>query len=307
MTSAQKTQIDWLRFRAQAQPMDVLEALRPSFPEHAQFFNLKFQQRGILGFQQAALICANDFVIGRMDYGGESQKGWVRVDIPGKGCAWMKPEETAAIEALPSAQIRRLDIALTTWHGEVCHDQVVKAHGDGLFTVRRPPNLQQILNSHGGRTCNIGTREKADKFMRCYEKGHEMVAKMGGKLPGIVTAIEGSPIDDIYRAELELKAVNTDIPWEVIERRDQYFAGAYPFCAGILPGVKADHLKRRPERDAQTSLAAALENARVQFGPTLFTALAAYKGDYMAVWDTIVGIHHAQHLLEDGVLLVDHD
>jgi phage replication initiation protein len=305
--SPQKTHIDWLRFRTQSEPREVFEALKPVFPEHAKFFNLKFQSKGLLGFQQAALICADDFVIGRMDYGGESQKGWVRVDIPGKGCQWMQPGEIGAIEALPSAQLRRLDIALTTWAGEVGHDQVVQAHQNGRFTVRRPPNLQQILNSDGGRTCNIGKREKSDKFMRCYEKGYEMLAKLGGNLPGKVTHIEGSRIEDIYRCEVEFKAVTTDIPWDVVARRDQYFAGAYPFCADILPNVQADTLKRRPEREAQTSLAAALENCRVQFGPTLFTALRAYHGDITAVWEKILGGNHSQPLLEAGVLLVDHE
>ena len=303
----QKTSIDWFRFRTQANPLEVFEALKPLFPDHAPFFNLKHQPRGLLGFQQAALICASDFVIGRMDYGGDSQKGWVRVDIPGKGCQWMQPEEIGSVEELPDAQIRRLDIALTTWNGEVTHDMVVAAHEAGRFTTRRPPNLQQILNSDGGRTCNIGTREKSDKFMRCYEKGFEMVSKMGGNLPGKVTHIEGSRVEDIYRAEVELKAVSTDIPWDVVERRDQYFAGAYPFCADVLPGIEPDILKRRPEREAQTSLSAALENCRVQFGPTLFTALHAYHGDMTTVWEKIIGHGHNQALLEAGVLLVDHE
>lgn len=303
----QKTSIDWFRFRTQANPLEVFEALKPLFPDHAPHFNLKHQPRGLLGFQQAALICASDFVIGRMDYGGESQKGWVRVDIPGKGCQWMQPDEMGAVEELPEAQIRRLDIALTTWNGEVTHEMVVAAHEAGRFTTRRPPNLQQILNSDGGRTCNIGTREKSDKFMRCYEKGFEMVSKMGGNLPGKVTHIEGSRVEDIYRAEVELKAVSTDIPWDVVERRDQYFAGAYPFCADVLPGIEPDILKRRPEREAQTSLSAALENCRVQFGPTLFTALHAYHGDMTTVWEKIIGYGHNQALIEAGVLLVDHE
>lgn len=303
----QKTTIDWLRFRTQAEPREVFEALKPVFPNHAKFFNLKHQQKGLMGFQRGSLICADDFVIGRMDYGGESQKGWVRVDIPGKGCQWMDLASIGAVEDLASSQLRRLDIALTTWGGEVGHDQVVLAHQEGRFTTRRPPNLQQILNSDGGRTCNIGTREKSDKFMRCYEKGFEMLAKLGGRLPGSITHIEGSKVEDIYRCEVELKAVNQDIPWEVIERRDQYFVGAYPFCADVLPGIEADILKRRPEREAQTSLAAALENCRVQFGPTLYTALMAYQGDMTAVWDKVIGSHHSQPLLEAGVLLVEHE
>ena len=305
--SPQKTDIDWLRFRSQAEPRDIFQALKPVFPQHAKFFNLKHQDRGLLGFKQSALICADDFIIGRMDFGGEAQKGWVRVDIPGKGCQWANFDDLASIQELPSSQIRRLDIALTTWKGEVGHDQVVNAHGDGRFTTRRPPNLQQILNSDGGRTCNIGTREKSDKFMRCYEKGYEMLSKMGCRVPGQITHIEGSPVADIYRCEVELKAVNTDIPWDVIKRRDQYFAGAYPFCSDILPNVEADTLKRRPEREAQTSLATALENLRIQFGPTLYTALRAYHGDMTTVWDKIIGDHHNQPLVEAGVLLVEHE
>lgn len=303
----QKTDIDWLRFRAQAEPRDIFQALKPIFPEHSPMFNMKYQDRGLLGFKQSALICADDFIIGRMDYGGESQNGWVRVDIPGKGCQWANFEDLSSIEDLPSSQIRRLDIALTTWGGEVGHDQVVQAHRDGRFTTRRPPNLQQILNSDGGRTCNIGTREKSDKFMRCYEKGFEMLSKMACRVPGQITHIEGSPIADIYRCEVELKAVTTDIPWEVVERRDQYFAGAYPFCSDVLPNVEIDILKRRPEREAQTSLSTALENLKIQFGPTIFTAMMAYHGDMTAVWDKIIGNHHNQSLIEAGVLLVEHE
>ena len=302
----QKTDIDWLRFRAKAEPRDIVQALKPVFPEHAKFFNLKHQDRGMLGFQQSALICADDFVIGRMDYGGESQKEWVRVEIPGKGCQWANFDDLSSIEELPSSQIRRLDIALTTWRGEVGHNQVVQAHSEGRFTTRLPPNLQQILNSDGGRTCNIGTREKSDKFMRCYEKGYEMLSKMACRTPGEITHIEGSPIADIYRCEVELKAVTTDIPWEVVERRDQYFAGAYPFCSDVLPNVEIDILKQRPEREAQTSLATSLENLKIQFGPTLFTALVAYGGDMTAVWDKIIGDHHNQALIEAVVLLVEH-
>ena len=307
MMSVQKTQIDWLRFRAKAEPREILEALKPVFPQHAEFFNLKHQPKGMLGFKSAALICADDFVIGRMDFGGESQNGWVRVDIPGKGCRWLEADAVQTIAELPQSQIRRLDVALTTWHGEIGHDMVVNAHTAGLFTVRRPPNLQQILNTHGGRTCNIGTREKSDKFMRGYEKGYEMRSQMPPALAAITTHIEGFPIDDIYRCEVEFKAVETDIPWDVIRTRDEHFAGAYPFCASVLPNVSPATLQRRPEKDIQADLAFALENCRTQYGPTLFTALMAYGGDMTAVWDKIIGDHHSQPLIDAGVLLVDHD
>jgi DNA relaxase NicK len=278
------------------------------FPEVGQYLTLNHQNHGLLGFQQGAQILASGMVVGRMDYGGESQKGWVRVDIPGKGCEWMNFDDPSHLEELPSSEIRRLDVALTTWDGEVGHDQVVKAHQEGRFITRgRPPSLTQITSSdeRAGRTCYIGQREKSDKFARCYEKGYELLAK-AGRLPGLCTHIDGHRVEDIYRCEIELKANNADIPWEVIERRDQYFAGSYPFFGDVLPGVDSDILMRRPERAIQADLAAALENCRIQFGPTLYTALRAYQGDITAVWDKVVGKTDSSALIEAGVLLVEH-
>lgn len=270
---------------------------------------LEHLSRGIIGFQQGATINFADMPIGRIDFGGEFQRGWVRVDITGKGCEWVQDWQALdTVEALPNAQLRRLDLALTTWNGEVNHGQVVAAHTAGRFIVRRPPALRQIISSdpRAGRTCEIGTRKKSDKFMRCYEKGFQLAAKYASRVPGELTHIDGKRVEDIYRCEVEFKAVGMEIPWEVIERRDQYFAGAYPFCADVLPGVEADILMRRPQRAPQIDLQAALDNCLIQYGPTLYTAMMAYHGDITAVWDKVVGKHHNQQLIEAGVLLVEH-
>jgi DNA relaxase NicK len=306
----QKTTVDWLRFRTKSSPLEALEALKPMYGDLGPHLRLTHLTRGILGFQQGATINIGDMPLGRMDYGGESQKEWVRVDITGKGCEWVTQwDELEGLERLPASELRRLDLALTTWDGEMTHEQVVQAHTSGRFVTRgRPPALRQITSSdpRAGRTCEIGKREKSDKFMRCYEKGFELAAKHGGKMPGMITSIDGKNVEDIYRCEVEFKATGTEIPWEVVERRDQYFAGAYPFCADVLPNVEADILMRRPQRAPRIELLAALENCRVQFGPTLFTAMMAYQGDMTAVWDKVIGDHHNQALLEAGVLLVDH-
>jgi DNA relaxase NicK len=152
----------------------------------------------------------------------------------------------------------------------------------------------------------VGARA-SDKFFRAYEKGFEMIASMPASRGVEITKIDGFPVEGIYRCEVELKSESRPITWDVVERRDQYFAGAYPFCADVLPGVEADILQRRPERQAQRSLEIALANCRKQFGSTLFTALAAYHGDFLAVWDRVVGERHSEPLLAAGVLLVDHD
>lgn len=307
----QKTTIDWLRLRTQAEPRAALEALRPMYGTLGPALRLKGLPRGILGFQQAAQIVVGDMPLGRMDYGGEAQRGWVRLDVPGKGCEWVQDwDSIQSLEDLPAAEIRRLDIALTTWDGQVTHERVVDAHRSGRFVTRgRPPAMQTITSTdpRAGRTCYVGKREKSDKFFRAYEKGFQLAASSAASRIGEISHIDGKRVEDIYRCELELKAESTAIPWEVIERRDQYFAGAYPFCADVLPGVEADILQRRPERAPQNELANALENCRIQFGQTLFTALRAYGGDMTTVWDKVIGDKHCERLIEAGVLLVDHD
>lgn len=309
--SDQKTTIDWLRFRTQAKPLEALEAIRPLYGALAPHLRLKLGQRGVLGFQQAGLLMMADMVLGRVDFGGDSQRGWVRWDIPGKGCEWVRDwDALAEVEALPAAEIRRLDVCLTTWAGEVTHKDVVDAHTAGRFaTGGRPPALRQITSSdpRAGRTCEVGKREKADKFFRGYEKGFQLLAKLPDGVRDTCSHIDGKAVEDIYRCEVELKAENKPIPFEVVERRDQYFAGAYPFLADLLPGVESDILLRRPDRAPQMDLAAALENCRIQYGATLFTALHAFHGDPYEVWKRIVGDKHNAALLESGVLLVDHE
>lgn len=304
-----KTTIDYLAFRSKSDPLEALEALKPMFGSLGQGLQLKPLERGAMGFEQACNVVIGDMPVARFDYGGESQRGWLRSVMSGKGCEWVQDwDALEPIERLEKCEPRRLDIALTTWNGEVNHQMVVNAHtGDRFHTGGRPPDLQQITSSNdrAGSTCYVGKRT-SDKFFRAYEKGFEMVGKMG-RFPGAVTHIDGKRVEDIYRCEIELKSKITPISWDVIARRDQYFAGAYPFCSDILPGVEADILQRRKEREPQIDLAVALENCRIQYGSILFTALSAFQGDMTAVWDKVVGDHHNEPLLEAGVLLVEHD
>lgn len=314
-----KTTIDWLGFRTQAEVLEGLEAIKPLYGSRAPQINLKPLERGKDGFQQACSLRIGEWVVGRVDFGGESQRGWVRWNIPGEGCENVADwDALSEVEALKSAEIRRLDIALTTWRGEVDHTMVVNAHTASGFACAgggRPPALQQITSSDpmAGQTCYVGKRE-SDKFFRGYEKGLELLAKLGRRGPrcadggtdGEVWLIDGCPAEDIYRCEVELKAKTRVIPFEVIERRDHYFGGCYPFLAELLPGVEADILMRRPERAPQASLAAQLENCRIQYGAALYTALHAYGGDIGAVFEKIVGSQHSAALLAAGVLEVEH-
>lgn len=305
-----KTTVDWLRFRTQADVLPGLEALRALYGDLGPTLNLKHLGRGKDGFEQGAAVRLGDMVIGRVDFGGAQQRGWVRWNITGLGCQFVHDWDAVdELERLPRAEPRRLDLALTTWRGEVSHATVEAAHRAGRFTCGgRPPNLRRILNSdpRAGQTCEVGVREKSDKFFRGYEKGLEMLTKLPKPVADTTTHIDGFPVEGIYRSEVELKAATRPIPWDVIDQRDQYFAGAYPFCADILPGIEPDILQRRPERGPQADLQARLAHVRTMWGSTLFTALVAAHGDIGAVWAQIAGKEHNPDLLAAGALMVEH-
>lgn len=313
----QKTTVDWLRFRTQAEVPEGLEALRGMFGDRGARLNLAHLPRGRDGWQQAAELRLGEWRMGDVCYGGESQRGVVRWNLSGEGCENVLDWDAVAdLEALPKARITRLDLALTTWEGEIGHHAVEAAHGVGLFGCGGPmPNMRRILNSDPtkGETIYVGERG-SDKFFRSYEKGWELLAKMGSAARAKrvtdtpeVTLIDGCPAEDIYRCELELKAKEHELPWETIERRDQYFGGAYPFLSELVPGVEADILRRRPERAPQTALKAVLANCRTQYGAAIFTALTAYHGDIGRVWEQICGEELHQGMLAAGVLEVDHE
>jgi DNA relaxase NicK len=88
--TVQKTTVDWLRFRAKAEPRDILETLRPLYGDCGFGIKLQSMDKGILGFKRAAQIVMGDMPMGRMDFGGESQRDWVRVDLTGKACEWVQ-------------------------------------------------------------------------------------------------------------------------------------------------------------------------------------------------------------------------
>jgi len=90
MASPQKTTIDWLRYRTQPAPVEGLDALRPMFGDLGSALRLVHLDRGKDGFRQAAAVSVADMVIGRVDYGGESQRGWVRWNLTGKACEWVR-------------------------------------------------------------------------------------------------------------------------------------------------------------------------------------------------------------------------
>jgi phage replication initiation protein len=302
------SKVDWLGFRTKGGLPEVIEGLRGAFNPSLPPLRPHLRKGGWNGFKSSANLCLGDMVVGMMAYGGESQRGSVSVNISGIGCAWMKDdwdEVQDSVQNLPEYELRRVDIALDTYKREVTHDKVVQAYRDGLFTLAgRPPSMTRIEPEDplDGATIYIGKRENA-KFLRCYEKGLELVKAYPR---GSVRTINDVPVEDIYRVELELKAKEGPLPVDLIDKRDQYFAGAYPYLQSVLD-VNPEVLVQSRESGPQNSLAGMLANIRQQYGSTLFTALMAHQGDIGAVWEKIVGHKHNADLLAAGVLLVEHE
>jgi phage replication initiation protein len=304
------TKIDWYGFRTQSEIPAILGALGASFKESGGDVRLMPRKGGMRGAEQSADVFLSDMHIGLIAYGGESQKGWVGVNISGRGCEWLRDWEAAEdiYSTLPNYETRRIDIALDTFKGEVSHEKVFDAYHKGGFRLSgRPPKLLQILPGQNteGRTIYIGDRTQA-KCMRAYEKGYELMAGIKSRNGLDITHIDGAAVADIYRLELELKPKNVPHPIDLIEKRDQYFAGAYPYLQSVID-IEPEIFQTKKDRGPQRDLEAALSQVRRQYGNTLFTALFAFHGDVGAVWEKVVGSNHNVALLTKGVLMVEHE
>ena len=112
-------------------------------------------------------------------------------------------------------------------------------------------------------------------------------------------------VSDWWRDEVEFKPVDSPLPLDIVEQRDQYFAGAYPYLAKVLPTVEAQPLITRRERMPQQLAAAMLDPPPVREQP--FHCQRGLLRRHRGRLVKIVGKKHNKALVEAGVLLVDHD
>lgn len=339
----QKTNVDWFGFRSKDTPDVQLEALKEAFPEHLSL-SLTRRKSGVRSFDESYDLWLTDQRrnpktdcqrIGQVATGGEAVRGWTMTSVTGDGCAWVgdwSKTMDACTSELVSFGLKRVDIALDRFDGSHWHE-VDAAWAAGEFCPPgggRKPKAKPIdsRRPEDGRTYYVGSRESA-KFYRGYEKGMQILG------PQIISAMASNPeaqIEDLlfankvrvvtdddgaktlecfelrdwWRDEVEFKPVNQPLPLDLVENRDQYFSGSFPYLAGVLPTVDPQPLITRRERMPQFELSKALEVVRLQYGNTLFTAIHAYGGDIGAVWEKIVGKQHSKALVAAGVLMVDH-
>ena len=194
---------------------------------------------------------------GFVSHGG--QRETMLVQITGTGCAcastgWEKRLHDFLQGGSVRGKITRIDLAFDDLEGAYTVDKAFEDVKAGLYTVggRRTPSIEQRgdwLNPDGsGRTLYVGKRANG-KFCRIYEKGKE----------------QGDENSPWVRCEVELKAIDRVIPYDVLLDAGRYFAGCYP-AFQRFKGLKAPC---RIETYTKT-LAAAYEHlehhARLQVG-----------------------------------------
>lgn len=321
------TSVDYWAYRSKSGMGAVKKALEAAFADAPGTLGIAPRKSGWRGYERSYSVFIEDMPVGLVAEGGENQRGWSYVGITGTGCKWVDDWDRAqeAASELDAYSVKRVDIAHDTFDPAKGFDAALEAYRNGGFnTGGRPPKCEPMKPERfeDSAIIRIGNRER-DKYYRGYEKGKDelgpQIAAVADKedfdisewASHMTALVQGNevvhePTMNWFRHEVELKPKTAPLPEDVIDRRDQYFVGAYPYLATVLQGVEAQAFTVRRDVSPKMALDVSLESLRLQWGNTLYTALAAYQGDVGAVWEKIIGKKHCQALLEAGVLIVDH-
>lgn len=323
-----RSAVDWWSFRSQAGAEAVLSALGAVFESWGRGrgeegrARLTARDRGWKGYERSADVCLGPMPVGLVAWGGEFQRGWSYVGISGQGCGlvddWTKAQDVA--RDLPGYELKRVDLAVDRFDCPTAFAENLAAYRDGGFqTNGRSPKCQTIQgeDAQDGCTMYVGSRT-SDKFFRGYEKGKQLLGAIapGPRGVGARVMIEEearrrsadclAQVRDWYRLEVEFKPKTCPLPEDIIDRRDEFFAGAYPYLGRLLSDVEPQPLVLTRVLVPQVQLALAVEWLRRQGGTVVETMLAAYGGDEGRVIREIRAHKLNRALVEAGVLTVDH-
>lgn len=177
---------------------------------------------------RTALMYAGE-VVGYVLAGGRSSRQASTVHFNFFGSAWLHIP-ASAMDRLSSwldqcgGTITRADLALDVWQG-LSVTEARDAYVSGAFDVRgkRPSQREHGSWTSGhSRTFEIGSRETG-KMLRVYEKGHQLFGPQSA--------------DPWVRLEVEYRNNQRLIPTDVLRRPQDFFAGAYSWCAEVLARV----------------------------------------------------------------------
>lgn len=231
-------------------------------------------RRGLFGFRYSARIGDG---VGVVAWGGESQRGRVFFSLMGQGCSMVKdwPALQSWLEH-HRASIKRADVAYDDYEGKLVSIAwaVEQYQTDGFNAGGRKPRAECFgdwLDGEAatkGRTVGIGSRASG-KYARCYEKGKQL----------------GDPASSWTRIEVEWRAQDRHIPYDILTRPGQYLAGAYP-CLVVLNVLQSTI--KTITKAAQIAYDRAVENAKLHCGKIVNLMLAAVGGDYAEVVNQLI-------------------
>lgn len=282
-----KTKIDWLAFTSVASVEALQLVLAVVWPGVVFSRN----SHGMPGYPDSDAVLVEGVQYGLMGYGAKHGRNFV--SLTGTACKTLTDELVSVFHDALSldevdATLSRIDLCLDFYRGERTYDHARAAYDKLGF--RRPranadPELKEVGTTKGGinlgRTMYVGKRD-GHVMARIYEKGLEVFAKLPEdqramsenrefeRLLGTPPGAELQPAfvaDDWLRLEVEYKKQGKDLPLplSMMLRRDEFFAGAYPYFAdalGVADGVRPAALKS----DFQVELVSMISHAKRSYG-----------------------------------------
>lgn len=244
--------------------------------EMAQFLDISALQhrKGLFGFKFSARFGDGAGVVA---WGGESQRGRVYFSLMGKGCSMItRWAELASWLEQHRATIKRADLAYDDFTGRLVSIAwaIQQYQGGGFNAGGRKPihtcygDWLEGEASTKGRTLGIGNRASG-KYARIYEKGKQL----------------GDPANPWTRIEVEWRAEDRFIPFDILTRPSHYLAGAYP-CLAFLSEEQS--IVKTVTKAAQIAFDAAVENAKQHCGKLVNLMMQVMQGDYSAVVEKLL-------------------
>jgi len=286
-----KTFCDFYAFRSRGEHLPVIEALRLALGGGGGLLGHTIQPGGWHGYERHSLLNFAGVQVGLVAWGGKQQLGWVYASLSGAGCGYVESWSyfEAVTQALPEFSYRRVDLALDVPDGSCSHARTVEAYRAGSFDSRgHRPGAKRIEPEDRSEGCTfyVGNR-KSGKFFRGYDKGCEIRVKSG--MTGM-THINGARVEDLYRLEVEFKAVDgIELPEDFVRERDRYFAGAFPYLADVVQAAPMRPFRIPRQYSTHADLTRGLASCRQAYGSMLLAAEKVYGGNRNAVWAQIVG------------------
>lgn len=218
----------------------------------------EFKGSGGRFYERCWLMGSEDALYGRVHFGG--QQNTILFELTGTGCGVAKEGWESRLFAFLTNAIRpkitRVDVAKDFFNGEYSPNQAREDRNKGLFTCHHVKPKGECLGSDWeeddeskmtkGKTYGIGSRESS-KYVRVYEKGKQL----------------GDKTSTWTRFEIEFKAKDIVIPFEVLQNPGEYFGGAYPICERFAQKATRIHAVKE---DKVISADRYLEWVKKQFG-----------------------------------------